>query len=170
RRCGFDCINTDLIAGLPGESFEMFRESLDMVCALGSENLTVHTMCVKRAADISDDDVDITHADHVNKMLGYAHEKTNSLGYVPYYMYRQKNIIGNLENVGYSKKGHEGIYNVKIMEEVQNIIALGGGGVSKIIKGDRIERVFNFKDASEYIGRFDEIIKRKDKVLSLLLG
>lgn len=157
RKCGFENINMDLIAGLPGENTDMFRESIDRVCSIGSDNITVHTMCIKRAADISE-----ISSEYVNEMLEYAGEKLRSSGYIPYYMYRQKNIAGNLENVGYTLPGKEGIYNIKIMEEIQNIIALGGGGSSKIILGDCIERIFNFKDAAEYIRRFDEISERKD--------
>lgn len=163
RECGFENINMDLIAGLPGEDTAMFRESLDRVCYMGSDNITVHTMCLKRAADISE-----ISSEYVNEMLEYAGKTLRGAGYRPYYMYRQKNIAGNLENVGYARRGKEGIYNIKIMEEIQNIIALGGGGSSKIILGDSIERIFNFKDASEYIRRFDEILKRKELLFDMI--
>ncbi len=168
RECGFKAINMDLIAGLPGEDFEMFRESLERVAALGSENITVHTLCIKRAADTAKDFNDAARAGHTAEMLEYSYDRLKELSYSPYYMYRQKNMAGNLENVGYSKSGYEGIYNIKIMEEVQSIIALGGGGASKAVMGDRIERVFNFKDASEYIRRFDEIIERKKKIFDMI--
>lgn len=168
RNCGFKIINMDLIAGLPDESFEMFKESLDRVCELGSENITVHTMCIKRAADAAKKENDIIHAEHINQMLDYTHKKLDGLGYMPYYMYRQKNIKGNLENVGYAKGDTRSVYNVKIMEEIQHIIALGGGGSSKLIGSGRIERIFNFKDAPDYIRRFDEIIGRKEKTFEIL--
>jgi len=168
RAAGFKIINMDLIAGLPGESFDMFRESLDRVCGFGSENITVHTMYIKRASEMAKKDNDLINAGHINRMLVYTQERMKELGYAPYYMYRQKNTAGNLENVGYAKKGTESVYNIKIMEEVQSIIALGGGGSSKLICGDRLERVFNFKDASEYIRRFDEIIERKEKSYNIL--
>lgn len=166
RKCGFDNINMDLIAGLPGEDTAMFRESLDRVCRLGSDNITVHTMCIKRAADMAK--IKEAESEYAGEMLLYAAEKLGSLGYIPYYMYRQKNIAGNLENVGYAMPGKEGIYNVKIMEEIQHIIALGGGGSSKLVLGGRIERIFNFKDAAEYIRRFDEILSRKEKMFDLI--
>ena len=104
----------------------------------------------------------------MNKMLSFTQNRMKDEGYVPYYMYRQKNSSGNLENVGYAKIGTMSTYNVNIMEEKQTIIALGGGGSSKIIMGDRIERVFNFKDPLEYIRRFDEIIDKKDEILRLI--
>ena len=99
----------------------------------------------------------------MNKMLDYASEKMAEIGKEPYYMYRQKNISGNLENVGYSGPEHMSSYNINIMEEAQTIIALGGGGSSKIVMGDRIERVVNFKEPYEYIRRFDEILDKKEE-------
>ena len=101
--------------------------------------------------------------EEMDKMLGYTQKRMYETSRNPYYMYRQKNISGNLENVGYAKEGYHSFYNINIMEEVQNIIAVGGGGVSKLVKGDRIERIFNFKDPCEYIRRFDEIIDKKDE-------
>jgi len=163
RKCGFDNINMDLIAGLPGEDAEMFKYSVDEVIKLDPENITVHSLCIKRAASFRFSEYSLADADEMNKMLDYVQEVMNKTDREPYYMYRQKNISGNLENVGYAKKGYHSFYNVNIMEEVQNIIATGGGGSSKIVKGDRIERVFNFKDACEYIKRFDEILDKKEK-------
>ena len=98
-------------------------------------------------------------------MLDLTMHEMKKSGRSPYYMYRQKNISGNLENVGYAKKGCMSFYNVNIMEEVQTIIALGGGAVTKIVKDDKIERIFNFKDPYEYINRFDEILKKKEDIL-----
>ncbi len=175
RKYGFRTVNMDLIAGLPGENCDMFRESLDTVCGFGSENITVHTMCIKRAADIAKNSSYSADAEDVDKMLAYSRARLDGCGYIPYYMYRQKNIAGNLENVGYTKPGHEGLYNIRIMEEIQTIIALGGGGSSKLVLGDdrtengvRIERVFNFKDAAEYVKHFDEILLRKEKIFDIL--
>lgn len=168
RKVGFKNINMDLIAGLPDETVEMFKYSLDEIIRLDPENITVHTMCIKRAAKLDIASSDVVHARQVNDMLRYTGERMRQTGRQPYYMYRQKNILGNLENVGYAKDGYMSIYNIKIMEEVQTILALGGGGATKIVMGDRIERVFNFKDPSEYIRRFDEILDRKDEVLRIL--
>lgn len=164
RDAGFNNINTDLIAGLPGENFEMFKNSIDKICEYNPENITVHSMCIKRAARLKFSDIALTEYDEMNKMLSYAQEKMKNCGKEPYYMYRQKNISGNMENVGYSDKEHMSFYNINIMEEVQTIIALGGGGASKIVMGDRIERVVNFKEPYEYIRRFDEILKKKEEI------
>lgn len=164
RESGFDVINTDLIAGLPGETFEMFKKSLDEIIEYNPENITVHSMCRKRAASLSFSDIELTGYEEMNKMLSYTQEKMEEIGKEPYYMYRQKNISGNLENVGYSDTNNMSVYNINIMEEAQTIIALGGGGASKIVLGDRIERVVNFKEPYEYIRRFDEIIEKKEEI------
>lgn len=167
RDVGFDNINMDLIAGLPGENFDMFKYSLDEVVELDPEDVTVHSLCIKRAAAFRFSDYDLTDSDEMNKMLDYTQMRMRETNRSPYYMYRQKNISGNLENVGYTKPGCYSFYNVNIMEEVQNIIAVGGGGASKIVMGDRIERVFNFKDPYEYIRRFDEILQKKDEFFEI---
>lgn len=164
RAAGFDNINMDLIAGLPGEDAEMFKNSIDEVIALNPENITVHSMCIKRAADLKQRVKQLTAAEEMNKMLSYAQKRMNETHREPYYMYRQKNSSGNLENVGYAKKGFMSTYNVNIMEEKQTIIAMGGGGSTKLVMGDRIERIFNFKDPLEYIRRFDEILRKKDEI------
>jgi len=163
RDAGFSNINTDLIAGLPGETFSDFKKSIDKIAEMNPENVTVHSMCVKRAAALKFSGVNLTEYDEMDKMLNYAFEKMEEIGKEPYYMYRQKNISGNLENVGYSNPEHMSSYNINIMEEAQTIIALGGGGSSKIVMGDRIERVVNFKEPYEYIRRFDEILKKKEE-------
>lgn len=164
REAGFDVINTDLIAGLPGESFEMFKYSLDEIIKYNPENITVHSMCIKRAANLSYTNNELTGYEEMNKMLSYTQKRMEEINKEPYYMYRQKNISGNLENVGYSDKENMSVYNINIMEEAQTIIALGGGGSSKIVLGDRIERVVNFKEPYEYIRRFDEIIDKKEEI------
>ncbi len=168
REVGFKVINTDLIAGLPGETPEMFKYSLDEVIKLKPENITVHSMCVKRAANLRMTDTRLTEAEQMNEMLSYTQRRMKEENMVPYYMYRQKNISGNLENVGYSKKDCMSAYNISIMEEKQTIIALGGGGSTKVVMGGRIERIFNFKNPDEYIRRFDEILKKKDEILEIL--
>ena len=170
REVGFDNINMDLIAGLPEETVDMFKYSLDEVIKLDPENITVHSMCVKRAASLRFSDAELAKANDMNEMLSYTQKHMEKTGRKPYYMYRQKNISGNLENVGYAKDGCMSTYNINIMEEKQTIIALGGGGSTKIVMDDRIERVFNFKDPLEYIRRFDEILKKKDEILDILAG
>ncbi len=167
RECGFNNINMDLIAGLPGEDFNMFKYSLDEVLSLDPENVTVHSLCVKRAAAFRFSEYNLTESSEMEKMLDYTQEKMLETKRYPYYMYRQKNISGNLENVGYAKEGYHSFYNINIMEEVQSIIAAGGGGVSKLVRGDRIERIFNFKDPCEYIRRFNEIIDKKDEFIKI---
>ena len=170
RKMGFDNINMDLIAGLPEETVDMFKYSFDEVIKLDPENITVHSMCVKRAASLRFSDAELAKANDMNEMLSYTQKHMEKTGRKPYYMYRQKNISGNLENVGYAKDGCMSTYNINIMEEKQTIIALGGGGSTKIVMDDRIERVFNFKDPLEYIRRFDEILKKKDEILDILAG
>ena len=168
EKIGFDIINADLIAGLPGETPEMFEYSLNEVIKLKPENITVHSLCLKRAARFKHTDNELAESEYMNRMLSYTQKRMKEEGYVPYYMYRQKNSSGNLENIGYAKPGTMSAYNVNIMEEKQTIIAMGGGGSSKIVMGDRIERIFNFKDPLEYIRRFDEILKKKDEISEVI--
>ncbi len=162
-------INMDLIAGLPGETVSMFCQSLDRVMAMDPDDITVHTMSIKRASRLKGEaeHMRFLQAKQAEEMLLYASSRLQNSGYQPYYLYRQKNMIGNLENVGYAKWGHESFYNVNIMEEIQTILALGCGGVSKIVHPEtgKISRVFNFKDPIEYIGRFDEMLSRKDEAV-----
>ena len=151
----------DLIAGLPGDTVEGFERSLRTAIALDPENITVHTLTLKRASRIVMDQQADDYAD-VAAML----EKCSLLpaaGYRPYYLYRQKNTLQNLENVGWSKPGKEGFYNIYIMEEVQTILSAGAGGSTKLVDaaGHRMQRIFNFKYPNEYIQRFDEVLERK---------
>lgn len=168
KKIGFDVINMDLIAGLPDETPQMFKNSLNKVIEIKPENITVHSLCIKSAAQFRHTKKELAKSEDMNEMLSYTQMRMGEEGYAPYYMYRQKNSSGNLENVGYAKPGTMSTYNVNIMEEKQTIIALGGGGSSKIIIGDRIERVFNFKDPLEYIRRFDDILKKKDEISKLI--
>ena len=170
REVGFENINMDLIAGLPGESLEDFKYSLDSVISLNPENITVHCMCVKRSADFRFSGEELLQAKVMNDMLSYTQDKMKQTGRVPYYMYRQKNISGNLENVGYSKPGYMSFYNINIMEETQSIIAAGCGGSTKIVENGKITRIFNFKDPKTYIDRFDEILTKKDDILKIMNG
>lgn len=166
RKCGFDNINMDVIAGLPGENIDMFKNTLNKVESLSPENTTVHVMSIKRSSRLHEylDKYTLPNSETVADMVGFAYEFLGSLGKHPYYMYRQKNQLGNLENVGYSKQGFDNLYNVYIMEEIQSIISLGCGGVTKTVdkKLDKIERIFNVKEPQDYIERIDEMLKRKD--------
>jgi len=162
---GFEVINADLIAGLPGEDPEDFRNSLDQIIALSPQNITVHTLAVKRASRLKemDEDYSYHHGETVRNMLDLGQEILHGNGYKPYYLYRQKQMAGNLENVGYSLPGKEGIYNIRIMEENQTILALGAGGISKVWYPDknRLERVPNVSNYEIYIERIEEMIQRK---------
>ena len=170
RECGFDNINMDVIAGLPGEDTEMFKRTLREVEELSPEDTTVHVMSIKRSSRLHEylKDYTLPSAETVEEMVDFAYEFLLSCGKHPYYMYRQKNQLGNLENVGYSKKGCESLYNIYIMEEIQTIISLGCGGVTKTVDRatDRIERIFNVKEPQDYIARIDEMLARKDALRS----
>ena len=165
RSAGFNNINTDIIAGLPGESVQSFKNTVDTVIALEPKEITVHTMSLKRASVINQniEGYKLTSGGEVGQMLSYAAERLDKFGFLPYYMYRQRNILGGYENTGFAKPGFECLYNVYIMEEVQSILALGAGASTKIILPDDIERIFNVKEPTEYIGRIDEMIERKFK-------
>lgn len=168
RQAGHQNINMDLIAGLPADTHESFCGTVDQVIALEPENITLHTLSVKRAATLAGDAQQVYQKQSalVNKMLDYARARLCKSGYLPYYLYRQKNTVGNLENVGYAKPGYAGLYNVYIMDETHSILALGAGGVSKLRQpgGELISRVFNYKYPYEYLRDFEEILRRKDKI------
>lgn len=155
RNSGIKCINTDLIAGLPGESFASFSRTVDAILSLEPENLTLHTFCVKRAADIvrNDRNVYSRTGGTVGKCVDYAQLEAKNAGYLPYYMYRQKNTVGNYENVGFAREGYEGLYNIYMMEEVHSIFAIGAGAVSKMVSADnsRIKRAGTPKYPYEYL-------------------
>lgn len=165
REEGHEHINTDLILGLPQETAEDVEETMKKIVELDPESITVHTLAVKRASRLKEqlDSYELTQYDEMEKMLNISAEYAQKAGMFPYYMYRQKNMLGNFENVGYCKKGHEGIYNVQIMEEKQTIIAAGAGGSTKVYEkeNNNVERVFNVKSVDDYITRTDEMIQRK---------
>lgn len=169
RKCGFDNINTDLIAGLPTDTPESFKNSLDSIVKLNAECITVHTLCMKRASRLTTEGVtlDLQQARDAREMLAYTQNILGQNGYIPYYMYRQSRMVGNLENVGWSKKGFESLYNVYVMDETHTILACGSGGVTKLKRNnpDYLERIFNFKYPYEYIDRFDELIQRKSGIM-----
>ena len=165
REVGFDNINMDLIVGLPGEDITKVQHTLDEVKALGPDSLTVHSLAVKRAArlNIFRDKYQEMTFENNQEIMDLTMKTAYEMGMGPYYLYRQKNMKGNFENVGYSEVDKAGIYNILIMEEKQPIIALGAGGSSKLVfdHGQRIERVENVKDVVNYITRIDEMIERK---------
>lgn len=165
KEVGIEAINMDFIAGLPADSLESFEATIDRAIKLSPDNITLHTLSIKRSADLftADGIEDYAKTNITGKMTDYAQKRLINAGYLPYYLYRQKNTIGNLENVGYAKPGYESLYNVYIMDEMQTILACGAGGVTKLVgTGDLpIERIFNFKYHFEYISRFHEILERK---------
>ena len=169
RKCGFDNINTDLIAGLPTDTPESFKNSLDSIVSLNAECITVHTLCMKRASRLTTEGVtlDLQQARDAREMLAYTQNILGQNEYIPYYMYRQSRMVGNLENVGWSKRGFESLYNVYVMDETHTILACGSGGVTKLKRNnpDYLERIFNFKYPYEYIDRFDELIQRKSGIM-----
>lgn len=169
RKCGFDNINTDLIAGLPTDTLESFVNSLDSIRALSPECITVHTLCMKRASTLTNIGTTLNRedAETARKMLEYTQKTLTADEYIPYYMYRQSRMVGNLENVGWSKKGFESLYNVYVMDETHTILACGSGGVTKLKNNetDYLERIFNYKYPYEYVDRFDELIERKSSIL-----
>ena len=171
-KAGLDNINMDMILGLPGENKEMVQHTLEKIKALAPESLTVHSLAIKRAAALNiwrEKYLDL-QMDNSDEIVSMAADYAHQMGHQPYYMYRQKNMAGNFENVGYSKPGLECIYNILIMEEKQTIIAMGAGASTKIEteggQAGRIERIENVKDVTNYIQRIDEMIERKRKFFS----
>ena len=165
RSFGFDNINMDLISGLPGDDFDKFRKTIDSVLGLEPENITLHTLTVKRSANLAGDAQKMLSRS-VDEMNEHAFRCFDEAGYYPYYLYRQKGTVEALENTGFCKPGKEGIYNVFIMDETHSILATGAGGVTKLKDphGSKIERIFNFKFPYEYIDRFDLMNERKEQV------
>lgn len=171
RKVGFETINMDVIMGLPGETVTDTNETLKKLIELKPENLTVHTLAVKRASNLnaSIEEIELAHDGEVERMLSDGDALVRQFGYTPYYMYRQKKMIGHLENIGYALSGHASLYNMRIMEERHTIVAIGAGAVSKICFPDdnRHERVANFKGLEDYISRFDEILEKKKAINEL---
>ena len=167
REIGFDNINMDIILGLVDEDLDMVRNTLEEIKKLSPESLTVHTLAVKRASNLKEnlDKYELTRYEEMVKMIDLSMEYARDMGLNPYYMYRQKHMLGNLENIGYAKEGYECIYNIQIMEEKQSNYAVGAGSISKFVyvDEDRIERVDNVKNVEQYIDRVDEMIERKRK-------
>ena len=165
RRLGFGNINMDVIAGLPTDTPESFSKTIETLCGLDPESITIHTLTVKRSSKLFSEEerrVDGRVSEMVLTGQTVLHEK----GYLPYYLYRQKNTVDNLENVGFAKAGYECLYNIYIMEEAQTILAVGAGGSTKLVNTGtgKIERLFNYKFPYEYISRYDKMITKKDRI------
>jgi len=168
RQAGFTNINMDLILGLPKEEAADVRNTMEQVMALDPDSLTVHSLAIKRASRLSqwieENGIDTLH--NTDETMQITMDGAEKMGMVPYYLYRQKNMSGNFENVGYAREGKFGIYNILIMEEKQTIVALGAGSITKRVFADgRIERCDNVKDVALYIEKIDELIERKRRLL-----
>ena len=167
REAGFEIINMDLIAGLPTDTVGSFKNSIEKAISLEPENITVHTLSLKRSsAIVTENESDSLDATITSDMVEYANRRLTESGYKPYYMYRQSKSLGNLENVGWCKKNKECYYNVYMMSECQTVLSVGAGSVTKLKEpyGAQIERIFNFKFPFEYISRFNELIERKNRI------
>lgn len=168
RECGFENINMDLIAGLPTDTYQSFVDTVNSVINLNPESVTVHSLSMKRSSGITkaNEIPEIQVGKTASLMVDFAYNTLSENDIFPYYMYRQSKTVGNLENVGYSKRGYESLYNVYIMDETHTILACGASAVTKLREpnGDYIERIFNYKYPYEYINQFDEIINRKQGI------
>ena len=167
KKIGFDNINTDLIAGLPTESAESFRNTLDKMIELGPQSITVHTLTLKRAANLFEQIENIKNP--AAEMVDYSIKKLMGNDFLPYYMYRQKNTVDNLENIGYAKKGFECYYNIFIMDETQTILGAGCAASTKLVyPNGKLTRIHNYKFPYEYIRRFDQLMTKKEEVTECL--
>ena len=173
RELGFDDINMDLIAALPGETPEIFHATLNKVMELNPESVTVHSLAIKRSSRLHEE-MHVSGSGHTQvsaagaaEMIAHARRELSSAGWKPYYLYRQKYMAGNLENVGYAKKGKACLYNIGNMEETASVLALGAGAISKWLfdRDLRIERAPNVKNIEEYIRRVDEMVQRKRELI-----
>ena len=169
RQAGYGSINMDLIAGLPTDGYEGFCRSLREVVALDPENITVHTLAIKKGADLYENRQGLPSQQEVAKMVDFANETLAKAGYHPYYLYRQKYMSGSFENVGWSKPGHDCLYNIYMMEEIHPILSLGAGGMNKVIlPSGRLERFHNPKFPEQYIEMLPQVLRQKEELLSLL--
>ena len=166
---GFEDINMDLIAGLPGDDFDGFRYSLDTIADLDPANITVHTLALKKGADLFERKVELPTAAEVTKRGDYSTEALRARSYKRYYLYRQKYMSGSFENVGWSRDGRDCLYNIYMMEEMHTILSLGGGGMNKVnLPGGRLERFHNPKFPEQYIEMIDSVLEDKKKLFELL--
>jgi oxygen-independent coproporphyrinogen-3 oxidase len=159
----------DLIAGLPQDSIDGFRRSLDSVVELNPSNITVHTLALKKGADLFEKRVNLPTAEDVTEMVAYASGVLKSKAYKPYYLYRQKYMSGSFENVGWSNPGTDCLYNIYMMEELHTIISLGGGGMNKVNLPDgTLQRFHNPKFPEQYIEMIDDVLRQKEELFRLL--
>ena len=166
---GFKAINMDLIAGLPQDSVDGFRRSLDAVAALNPSNITVHTLALKKGADLFEKRVSLPTPEDVTEMVAYANETLSGLNFKPYYLYRQKYMSGSFENVGWSRDGLDCLYNIYMMEEVHTILSLGGGGMNKVNLPDgSLKRFHNPKFPEQYIEMIDDVCRQKEEMFDLM--
>ena len=166
---GFEAINMDLIAGLPQDTYEGFCRSLDTVAALEPANITVHTLALKKGADLFEKRVALPSGEDVARMVEYANETLRRLGYKPYYLYRQKYMSGSFENVGWSKDGKDCLYNIYMMEELHTILSLGGGGMNKVNLPDgSLQRFHNPKFPEQYIEQIESVLQQKEELFQLM--
>ena len=166
---GFSAINMDLIAGLPQDDFDGFRRSLDTVAALNPANITVHTLALKKGADLFEKREGLSAAEEVARMVDYANETLRGLSYKPYYLYRQKYMSGSFENVGWSRDNLDCLYNIYMMEELHTIVSLGGGGMNKVNLPDgTLQRFHNPKFPEQYIEMIDSVCKQKEELFALM--
>ena len=166
---GFDAINMDLIAGLPQDNYHGFCQSLDTVAALRPANITVHTLALKKGADLFESRVCLPSAEEVTRMVAYANKTLRALGYKPYYLYRQKYMSGSFENVGWSADGLDCLYNIYMMEEMHTILSLGGGGMNKVnLPGGALQRFHNPKFPEQYIEQIGNVLSQKEELFRLL--
>ena len=171
ENAGFKAINMDLIAGLPEDTVEGFCHSLDSVISLNPANITVHTLALKKGADLFERRVELPTHGEVTQMVDYANMKLREAGYKPYYLYRQKYMSGSFENVGWSRNALDCLYNIYMMEEVHTIISLGGGGMNKVnLPGGKIERFHNPKFPEQYIEMIDSVLQQKEEMFALMKG
>ncbi len=168
-KAGFRDINMDLIAGLPEDSYEGFCRSLDTVATLKPANITVHTLALKKGADLFEKRTNLPSGEEVARMVEYANRTLRSLSYKPYYLYRQKYMSGSFENVGWSRDGRDCLYNIYMMEEVHTILSLGGGGMNKVNLPDgTLQRFHNPKFPEQYIEMIDQVLEQKKELFALL--
>lgn len=169
EEAGFSAINMDLIAGLPTDNFDGFRRSLDAVASLNPANITVHTLALKKGADLFEKREGLSTAKEVSRMVDYSNAALRNLSYKPYYLYRQKYMSGSFENVGWSREGLDCLYNIYMMEELHTIVSLGGGGMNKVNLPDgTLQRFHNPKFPEQYIEMIDSVCRQKEELFTLL--
>ena len=169
EQAGFLAVNMDLIAGLPEDTFDGFRRTLDTVAELNPANITVHTLALKKGADLFEKRVNLPDVSVVAQMIAYANQTLRTCSYKPYYLYRQKYMSGSFENVGWSREGTDCLYNICMMEELHTILSLGGGGMNKVNLPDgTLQRFHNPKFPEQYISQIDSVLRQKEELFALL--